>query len=112
MLQLRGNRQTILENDVFAFLDAGRHGNEHDIISGFLNSEGKMMQREKRTIYVHYSEQSMNARRERNRGFMDVVEYMLIARRTASATGNKHGFLFRRAKPLTGPDGHRCSLQD
>jgi hypothetical protein len=43
VLQARGGKQGIWENDVFVLMDAHRHGNENDLCSGFLNSEGKLM---------------------------------------------------------------------
>jgi hypothetical protein len=46
VLWVRGKKQGILENDVFVIMDAFRHGNELDLMSAFLNSDGKLMPKE------------------------------------------------------------------
>ncbi len=75
ILQARSKRQAILENDVFVMMDAGKHGNENELLGSFLNDQGKLLPREKRTIYMNYLEQSIADRRERSRGNLDVMEF-------------------------------------
>ena len=36
--------------------DARRHGNENDLVSAFLNAEGRLLPKEKRCIYMEYAE--------------------------------------------------------
>ena len=43
VLAARGKKQGILDNDVYVIMDAMRHGNEGDLMSAFLNSDGKLM---------------------------------------------------------------------
>jgi hypothetical protein len=46
VMQVRGKKQKIMENNVFVLMDAYRHGNEPDLLSSFLNSDGKLMAKE------------------------------------------------------------------
>jgi hypothetical protein len=75
LLHVRSQRATIPLNDVYVMVTAGKLGNENDVMSSFLNAEGKMLPKEKRAIFIHYEEQSMADRRDRTRGSLDVVEF-------------------------------------
>ena len=61
---------------VFLISDARRHGNENDLLSAFLNQDGKLMPKDKRCIYLEYTEESIAERKERDKGSIDVMEYM------------------------------------
>ena len=76
ILKVRGERKTILHHDTFLIMDACVHGNHNDIISSFLNEEGKVLTKKVRPIYMHYDEAGMSDRRERSKGALDVVEFM------------------------------------
>ena len=66
----------LLATQVFLISDARRHGNENDLLSGFLNQDAKLMPKEKRCIYLEYAEKSIAERKERDKGNIDVMEYM------------------------------------
>jgi hypothetical protein len=46
------------------------------LLASFLNNEGKLLPKEKRCIYLEYSEESIAERKERDKGNIDVMEYM------------------------------------
>ena len=56
LLQARSGKQCIPPNDVFLMFAAGKLHNDHDITSGFLNAEGKLLPREKRLMHIQYEE--------------------------------------------------------
>ena len=78
VLQCETNRTAMPNNCIFYITVAGKNGNDHDVASSFLNADGKQLQKEKKTVYVQYSEKSVTDRRECNRGALDVMEFAYV----------------------------------
>ncbi len=65
VLAARGeDPDTINDNDVFLCFDGGRQGLEPTLLNVFVRSDGKAMTRERRPVYLTYSEDDLAARRD------------------------------------------------
>lgn len=73
---IRGNETEISDQDVYGILDGGRHGNASAIINQFALPGGKPMKRNVRTVYIAYSEESMQERCQISRGLADQMEFL------------------------------------
>ncbi|MCP4244942.1 MAG: hypothetical protein GY772_30750 [bacterium] len=76
VLRARGGKENILENDVYLLLDAMRHGNEAELLSGFRTKDDKAMVKEKTTTFIHHEWESLKARRDLTRGRVQQVEML------------------------------------
>jgi hypothetical protein len=80
-LEARGNADGIQDGDAFLFFDGGRHGNESALLGSLVNSSGKRIEKTHATLFLTYSEESMEESRTQTRGFMSLrqVEQLHVA---------------------------------
>ncbi len=64
--------------DVYVLTDAGKAGNESQLMAGFVNDEGRQLPKEKKHVLLAFTEESVRARREREKGTVQCVENMYL----------------------------------
>jgi hypothetical protein len=64
----RGDQEKIVDGDAYLLFDAWRHGNEAEMMRCFKKSDGKVMDKCKRTVFLTYDEKSLSDRRTLTRG--------------------------------------------
>ncbi|CAK0877160.1 unnamed protein product, partial [Prorocentrum cordatum] len=69
VLKMRGDTENLSDGDVFLVYDAFRHGNEGEIGRCFKKlSDGKQIEKQKRTMYFMYDQDSLAQHRGLTRG--------------------------------------------
>ena len=81
-----GDEDALPPGHLFFMWDAKRHGNEVALMKSFVDSEGKMIKKEKTTVYVNFTEKSLLERRDRVKGTggIQTMEFLHVVSANAS----------------------------
>ena len=69
---MRANEGGIGDNDIYFINDCGKDGNKQVLLAGFLDVDGKNTPKQVRNINITFSENSMQDRLDRVRGFSTI----------------------------------------
>jgi hypothetical protein len=92
----RDDESRIHKNDLYCFCDGGKHGHDASLTQSITDSEGKAVQKQKRTLFMVFREDAIEGRKDNPRGCallhqMEQIHFVTASAMRVKKTARKHG---------------------